>query len=256
MTNEGDRIRHWACGLPRRVWVTSACRRTRSLARSSIDIEPNKEFARRFVESCRQIMDSGEPCVADLGPYTEPDGTLSYYRRYDIPFRHPVTGEEMLIGLAQDMTDRARKEQQERQLAAIQREMQIAREIQRSLIPRNSGRMGGTLWVQRSSYLCGGRLLRLVADRRWIMVLALGDVSGHGVGPALVAAECRAYWRSLTHSVTLREAVGRLNGLILDDISGNQFVTFASAKLSVDGKLEVFSAGAWPPGVVPDGRYM
>ena len=84
------------------------------------DIEPNKEFAHRFNELGRQIMATGEPRVSDTDPYPEPDGTLSYYRRYDIPFRHPVTGELMLLGLAQDMTDRVERERQERRLAAMQ----------------------------------------------------------------------------------------------------------------------------------------
>src|SRR5271157_6587041 len=49
------------------------------------DIEPDREFAQRFVESGRQIMATGQPRVSDFGPYPEPDGTLSYYRNYDIP---------------------------------------------------------------------------------------------------------------------------------------------------------------------------
>ncbi len=63
------------------------------------DIEPDKEFAQGFIELGRQIMATGEPRVSDSAPYPEPDGTLSYYRRYDIPFRHPITGELMLMGL-------------------------------------------------------------------------------------------------------------------------------------------------------------
>jgi PAS domain S-box-containing protein len=100
------------------------------------DLEPDKEFARRFVELGRQSMATGEPRVSDVAPYHEPDGTLSYYRRYDIPFRHPVTGEPMLMGLAQDITDRVERERQERRIAALHREMQIAQEIQRALLPK------------------------------------------------------------------------------------------------------------------------
>jgi sigma-B regulation protein RsbU (phosphoserine phosphatase) len=62
----------------------------------------------------------------------------------------------------------------------------------------------------------------------------------------LVAAECRAYWRGLAQSLTLRDAVLRLNDLILDDLSGDRFVTLVAAKLSPDGTLEVFSAGHGP----------
>jgi phosphoserine phosphatase len=78
------------------------------------------------------------------------------------------------------------------------------------------------------------------------VVLALGDVAGHGVGPALIAADCRAYWRGLAQTLPLRDAVLRLNGLLLDDLSGDRFVTLAAAKLSSDGTFEVFSAAHGP----------
>src|SRR5271165_4208798 len=211
------------------------------------DIEPDKEFAHRFSELGRQIMATGEPCVSDTAPYPEPDGTLSYYRRYDIPFRHPVTVEAMLMGLAQDMTDRVERERQERRIAAMHREMEIAQEIQRSLLPK----VLRTDWIDLAGFsvpaaYAGGDFYDWLSTPDGSVVLALGDVSGHGVGPALVAAECRAYWRGLAQSLSLRDAVLRLNELILDDLSGDRFVTLVAAKLSFDGKLEVFSAGHGP----------
>ena len=192
-------------------------------------------------------MATGEPRVSDTAPYPEPDGTLSYYRRYDIPFRHPVTGELMLMGLAQDMTDRVERERQERRIAAMHREMQIAQEIQRSLLPKELR----TDWIDLSGFsvpaaYAGGDFYDWLRTPDGSVVLALGDVSGHGVGPALIAAECRAYWRGLAQSLTLRDAVVRLNELILDDLSGDRFVTLVAAKLSSDGTLEVFSAGHGP----------
>jgi PAS domain S-box-containing protein len=211
------------------------------------DLEPNKEFADRFVELGRQIMVSGEPRVTDVGPYPEPDGTFSYYRRYDIPFRHPLTGEPMLIGLAQEMTDRVERERQERRIAAMQREMQIAQEIQRSLLPKELR----TDWMDLSGFsapaaYAGGDFYDWLRTADGSVALALGDVSGHGVGPALVAAECRAYWRGLAPSLPIRDAVLRLNELTLADLSGDRFVTLAAAKLSPGGTLEVFSAAHGP----------
>ena len=211
------------------------------------DLEPDKEFAQRFIELGRQIMATGEPRVSDTAPYPEPDGTLSYYRRYDIPFRHPVTGELMLMGLAQDMTDRVERERQERRIAAMHREMQIAQEIQRSLLPKELR----TEWIDLSGFsvpaaYAGGDFYDWLRTPDGSVVLALGDVSGHGVGPALVGAECRAYWRGLAQSLALRDAVLRLNALILDDLSGDRFVTLAAARLSSAGTLEVFAAGHGP----------
>jgi PAS domain S-box-containing protein len=211
------------------------------------DIAPDKEFARRFIDVGRQIMATGGPRVSDFGPYTEPDGTLTYYRRYDIPFRHPVTGELMLMGLAQDMTDRVVRESQERRIAEIHREMEIAQEIQRSLLPKALR----TDWIDLSGFsvpaaYAGGDFYDWLRVLDGSVVLALGDVSGNGVGPALVAAQCQAYWRVLATTSTVRDAVMRLNELILDDPLGDRFVTLAAAKLSVDGTLEIFSAAHGP----------
>jgi PAS domain S-box-containing protein len=211
------------------------------------DIEPNKQFAERFVELSKEILATGKPRVTDLDPYPEPDGTLSYYRRYDIPFRHPVTGEPMLMGLAQEMTDRVERERQERQIAAMQREMQIAQDIQRSLLPNELR----TEWIDLSGFsvpaaYAGGDFYDWLRGPDGSIALVLGDVSGHGIGPALVAAECRAYWRGLAQSLPLRDAVLRLNELILADLSGDRFVTFAATRLSSDGTLEVFSAAHGP----------
>ena len=211
------------------------------------DLEPDGEYAERFVELGRQIMATGEPRVSDLDPYTEPDGTLSYYRRFDIPFRHPVTGEPMLMGLAQDMTDRVEREKQERRIAAMHREMQIAQEIQQTLLPTALS----TDWVDLSGFsvpaaYAGGDFYDWLRTPDGSIVLALGDVSGHGVGPALVAAECRAFWRVLAPTLPLREAVARLNELIMDDLPGDRFVTLAAAKLSSEGTLEFFSAAHGP----------
>ncbi len=217
------------------------------VGRKFTDIEPDKEFADRWVEFGRQIMISGEPRVSDSDPYTEPDGTLSYYRRYDIPFRHPETGESMLMGLAQDVTDRVERACQERRIAAMRREMEIAQEIQRSLLPKELR----TDWLDLSGFsvpaaYAGGDFYDWLRTLDGSVAVALGDVSGHGVGPALVAAECRAYWRGLAQSRPLRDAMMRLNELFVADLPGDRFVTLAAAKICSDGTLEVFSAAHGP----------
>jgi PAS domain S-box-containing protein len=211
------------------------------------DLGSDKEYGHRFIEMGRQIMASGAPRVSDMDPFTEPDGTLSYYRRYDVPFRHPVTGELMLMGLAQDITDRVEREKQERRMAAMGREMQIAQDIQRSLFPKELQ----ADWIDLSGFsvpaaYAGGDFYDWLRTLDGSVALGLGDVSGHGVGPALVAAECRAYWRGMAQSMPVRDAVVRLNELILNDLSGERFVTLAAAKLSPDGVLEVYSAAHGP----------
>lgn len=217
------------------------------LGKSFMDVEADTEFARQVTEVTRKIMATGKPHVADVGPYNEPDGTQSFLRRYDIPFHHPQTGEQMALGLVQDMTDRVERERQKRDLAAMDREMQIARDIQRSVFPKELRTDWADLFgFSEPAAYAGGDFYdwRRLPDGS--VVVVLGDVAGHGVGPALVAAQCQAYWRVLAPSLPLQDAVLRLNKLIVDDRASERFVTFAAAKLSPRGSLEVFSAGHGP----------
>jgi len=211
------------------------------------DLEPDSAYVRHFYEVGRQIIASAEPRITDTVPYPEPDGNYSYYRRYDIPFRHPVNGEPMVMGLAQDMTDRVERQRQGERIAAMHREMEIAQEIQRSLRPKGIR----ADWIELSGFgvpaaYAGGDFYDWLRTTDGSVVLALGDVAGHGVGPALVAAECRAYWRGLAQTLPLRDAVLRLNELLLEDLSGDRFVTLAAVKMAADGAIEVFSAGHGP----------
>jgi PAS domain S-box-containing protein len=217
------------------------------VGRTIPEVSIDKDFARRFAELGRQILATDEPRVTEFGPYHEPDGSLTYLRRFDIPFRHPETGERMVMGLVQDRTAEVERTLHERRAAALDRELQIAHEIQRSLYPRELR----TDWLKLFGFsepaaYAGGDFYDWQQLRDGSIVLALGDATGHGVGPALVAAECRAYWRVLAHSMPLREAVRRLNALLVEDLSDGRFVTFAAARFSADGLFEIFSAGQGP----------
>ena len=56
--------------------------------------------------------------------------------------------------------------------------------------------------------------------------IAVGDVSGHGFGPALLMAETRAYLRSLSKtSVDLGQILRRLNRFLCEDTEDERFVT-------------------------------
>lgn len=65
------------------------------VGKSFLDIEPDTEYARQASNVSRQIMAADKPHVADLPPYNEPGGTQRFLRRYDIPFRHPQTGDRL-----------------------------------------------------------------------------------------------------------------------------------------------------------------
>lgn len=81
------------------------------------------------------------------------------------------------------------------QLKQVEHELQIARSIQQSLLPKVRPQIAGfqVAGWSRSAEDTGGDFYdwKRLPDGRWIMVLA--DVTGHGIGPAILASVCRAY---------------------------------------------------------------
>jgi serine phosphatase RsbU (regulator of sigma subunit) len=77
----------------------------------------------------------------------------------------------------------------------------------------------------------------------------LADVSGHGIGPALVAAVCRAYARASVAASEreLAQIVNRLNDLLVVDMPEGRFVTFVGVLLDHEQDLaQMISAGHGP----------
>jgi len=78
--------------------------------------------------------------------------------------------------------------------------------------------------------------------------VALGDVTGHGIGSALLAAVCRAYARaSFTVQDELLTAMKRINTALADDMTSGRFVTFVATVCEPgDSHVQLLSAGQGP----------
>jgi serine phosphatase RsbU (regulator of sigma subunit) len=136
------------------------------------------------------------------------------------------------------------------QMARIEQDLSIARTIQRALLPRAAPSIPGydiAGW-NRSADQTGGDYYdwQPLPDGNWIITLA--DVSGHGVGPALVTAACRAYVRATSSSYpNLATLTTRVNRLLADDLPEGRFVTMVSVLIDPKGgPLGLLSAGHGP----------
>jgi serine phosphatase RsbU (regulator of sigma subunit) len=80
------------------------------------------------------------------------------------------------------------------------------------------------------------------------VVVELADVTGHGIGPALLAAVCRAYARAnLGRGNGLLEAMEQLNSELIRDIGEGRFVTFVAVVFAAGcRRVELLSAGHGP----------
>jgi sigma-B regulation protein RsbU (phosphoserine phosphatase) len=145
--------------------------------------------------------------------------------------------------------DRLAVEIAERQ--KIEHDMDVARHIQQSLLPVSKPNLAGydVAGWSRSANKTGGDYYdwQLLPDGR--VLVSLADVSGHGLGPALMAAVCRAYARASVSSGThnLGLIVDRLNALLTDDMPEGRFVTFVGVLVdSANHRAEMISAGHGP----------
>jgi serine phosphatase RsbU (regulator of sigma subunit) len=141
-------------------------------------------------------------------------------------------------------------ERTERALALVERDMVVAQEIQAGLMPSGAPTIAGydIAGMARAATKAGGDFYdwQPMADGR--LVVALADVTGHGIGPALVMAVCRSYARAAAPATPDPAAlIERINRLIYEDLSRTgRFITMALAILQPDGSVELVSAGHGP----------
>lgn len=232
----------------RRAAEYFGCSKESIVGRSLLDLDPNKPQARFFVELCRKIMAEGVPRLTDDLPYTRPDGTPGLLRQHDIPFIDPSTGLPMLAGLSRDVTAEKRFEAERLGRAALEREMQIARDIQQALAPPDPGLPSlDVAGLSRPAAYAGGDFYDWGVSPDGVLGGGVGDVTGHGVGAALLAATCRAYARILAETIDLPEFLVFLNNRLCQDLSAGRFVT--AAAFEVDPRTHeagVVSAGQGP----------
>jgi serine phosphatase RsbU (regulator of sigma subunit) len=137
----------------------------------------------------------------------------------------------------------------ERQVFGMRRDLTVAREIQLGLLPTRSPDLASfdIVGMNRPADLTGGDYYDWQALPDGRLAVALADVSGHGIGPALVMAVCRAYARSTApHTPDPAALVTRLNELLHGDLPANRFITFVVAVLDEHGTARLVSAGHGP----------
>jgi len=143
-----------------------------------------------------------------------------------------------------------REAETKRKLEAIQHDLDVARSIQQSLLPKekpSTQSLDIAGWNQPADETGGDYFDWLtLTDGRIVTILA--DVTGHGIGPALLATSCRAHARSIFDAQPdLTRAMGKLNETIWVDHARGRFVTFVAAVCSGNGQeVEVLSAGHGP----------
>ncbi|MHC4427530.1 MAG: PP2C family protein-serine/threonine phosphatase [Planctomycetota bacterium] len=140
--------------------------------------------------------------------------------------------------------------QVKREKEMMQADLAVAQSIQRHLLPSRLPNVTGYDVAARSvpASQTGGDYYdwQPLGDGR--IVISLADVTGHGVGPALVTAACRAYVRAVLHPETSpKDVLDRVNRLLARDVPGGRFVTFALLEIDPNRHRGVFLAAGHGP---------
>ncbi|MGA9408649.1 MAG: PP2C family protein-serine/threonine phosphatase, partial [Bacteroidota bacterium] len=111
----------------------------------------------------------------------------------------------------------------------MENELNIAREIQKGLLPRLLPKIHGLdlAALNISSKQVGGDYYDVIVLENGDLVVAIGDVSGKGTPASLLMANVQATIRTLVHfDLPLSEMTLRVNRLISENTGSDKFITF------------------------------
>lgn len=196
----------------------------------------------RVIVVARRVSEPIEAIVARQSRITRGDLTESE------PVRSPIREISRLAAaqehLREGIVARLRLEK-------VERDLDLAREIQRGLLPAVAPEIPGfdiAGWNLPADET-GGDFFDWAPLPDGEISFTLADVTGHGIGPALIVSEYRAYLRAATTGVDadLGAVLSHVNRLLHADIPDGRFVTAAIGVLSpAASRLELLSAGHGP----------
>jgi sigma-B regulation protein RsbU (phosphoserine phosphatase) len=142
----------------------------------------------------------------------------------------------------------------------LDRELEIAREIQQRLLPRDLPEFPGLRCSARleTSSAVGGDYYDLFPLRDGRLAVAIGDAAGHGVGAALVAAQVRATLRDgLARGDGPVESVARVSDALAADTAPGMYMTLVLGLYDPPTRcFEFVNAGHHMPVLLRDGRVL
>lgn len=233
--------------------------------REMLGFADDADFVGRHVGEFHVDRDAVERLLRHVGRGAALRNAPARLRRKDGEVRHVVMScgaywrDGELAGahcFTQDVTDRTRDDEEAAAaLSAVRRELQVARRIQLSILPKHPPTIPGfeIAGMVRPAAACSGDFLDYLPLTGGATAVALGDVSGHGLGPALVAAQTSTCLRTLTRLCgRIDHLLTEANALVFQATPGESFVSLAMLAVDpVSNALHYVNAGH-PPGMLFD----
>jgi serine phosphatase RsbU (regulator of sigma subunit)/anti-sigma regulatory factor (Ser/Thr protein kinase) len=172
----------------------------------------------------------------------------------DLDSQLPLVGAEEFYEISKALNElimrirRDRKNIVEREI--LHKEMQLAEEIQRALIPRQLPTIHGfdVGTIYKAARMVGGDLFDFVKIDDQTFGAVVADVSGKGVPGSLVMAMVRTALRlEAKGNRSSRDILLRLNDYVVDDIKRGMFVTILLAVIDTRSRRVNFASAGHNP---------
>lgn len=217
------------------------------LGRRDHDFYP-PALAEKYVRDDQHVMRAVR-VFEGIEEHATPEGDRRYVQVIKSPL-HDASGQVIgMQGIFWDVTDRKRAQEE---LARTAADAAVARRVQRRLFP--SPRSPAVLRARAAGLDVAGASFPVDAvggdyydffDLGGGLATAIGDVSGHGAGAALLMAIARTYLHAVAREATdPGEVLRRVNELLINDVEGDRYVTLLLARIDLDSRtLRYASAG-------------
>jgi phosphoserine phosphatase RsbU/P len=140
----------------------------------------------------------------------------------------------------------------QKQLNAIQDDLQLAAEIQKRLLPQSA--MASDFWQVDFAYHPAGVVSGDYVDvmqHNGDVYFILGDVSGKGMAASILMSNLHAMFRALIPlDLELCDLMSRANRIFAESTLANQYATLILGKMNPNGEIEMCNAGHLPPIIV------
>jgi len=183
----------------------------------------------------------------DLAVQIMKSGAHDYLMKGNLKRLVPVVEREV-----REARERTKHREADAALHSAMEQMRIAREIQQRLFPKEAPRLKGydIAGLTESAEETGGDYYDFIPMPNNCIGLVVGDVTGHGIGPALLMAETRAYLRILAGENTdVGQILTRANRVLNEDIGSERFVTLLFVMLDPKAKTIRYASAGHPPGL-------
>jgi serine phosphatase RsbU (regulator of sigma subunit) len=168
--------------------------------------------------------------------------------RANFSHRATLRGRDQLAGLVEDFNRMAghleASVQQRAEKEALELQLQVARDLQRRLLPSSDFEFPGVEIATdfRPAAAIGGDFYHFVVEGEQRLVVVIADVSGHGLATGIVMAAAKAALSALASTGANTTAIlHTLDQEILRTTDRRTFVTLAHARFRLDQKLVEFT---------------